>query len=129
MREIFVIPYPKTAAGKKAWNKQYGMNALYSGKHWSKRREDAEAWHMMTKAAMSKAQCRRKPFEKPVVITFLWNDRLDISNHAYMAKMIEDGMRGRIINDDSRRWVRGHCHYFHERDCIKVIVEEVNDDL
>ena len=26
MKESFIIRYPSTDAGKKAWNKQYGMN-------------------------------------------------------------------------------------------------------
>lgn len=128
MKEVFHIDYPKTEAGRKAWNKQYGMNAIYAGKHWSKRREDAKMWHMLTLSAMQKAQCRRTPFDKPVVITFLWNDRMDCSNHAYMAKLIEDGMKGRIIKDDSCRWVKGIEHYFHSAPYIKVIVQEVNNE-
>lgn len=128
MKEIIRIPYPKTAAGKKEWNKRFGMNAYYSGKHWSKRKEDADFWHTLTRAAMSKAQVRRRPFEKPVVITFLWNDRLDCTNHGVMAKMIEDALVGRLINDDSRRWVKGIEHYFHDEDYIKVIIREIEKE-
>lgn len=29
----FMIPYPPTKAGKTAWNKRYGLNAYYAGKH------------------------------------------------------------------------------------------------
>lgn len=125
MTESFKIYYPRSEAGRKAWNKEYGMNAVYAGKHWSKRREDAQTWHIMTRAAMNKAECRKKPFEKSVIITFLWNDRLDLSNHAYMAKLIEDGMKGRIITDDSKRFVRGIEHFFHDEPYIKVVVREV----
>lgn len=125
MKEIIRIPYPKSPSEKKRWNKEYGMNAYYAGKHWSKRKDDAQFWHAITRAAMSKAQVRRRPFEKPVVITFFWNDRLDCSNHAVMAKMIEDALVGRLINDDSRRWVKGIEHYWHDEDYIKVIVQEV----
>lgn len=128
MTEVFRIDYPKTESGKKAWNKVYGMNAIYAGKHWTKRRQDAQMWHLMTVGAMNRARCRKTPFDKPVVIRFLWNDRLDLSNHAYMAKLIEDGMTGRIIADDSRRYVRGIEHFFHDAPCIKVIVQEVGDD-
>jgi hypothetical protein len=125
VKEIIRIPYPKTAAGKKEWNKRFGMNAYYSGKHWSKRKEDADFWHTLTRAAMSKAQVRRRPFEKPVVITFLWNDKLDLDNHSIMSKMIIDALKGRLINDDTRKWVRGIEHYWHEDDYIKVILQEI----
>lgn len=125
MKEIIRIPYPKSPAEKKRWNKEYGMNAYYSGKHWSKRKEDADFWHTLTRAAMSKAQVRRRPFEKPVVITFLWNDKLDLDNHSIMSKMIIDALKGRLINDDTRKWVRGIEHYWHEEDYIKIILQEV----
>ncbi len=125
MTETFKIMYPTSATGKKAWNREYGLNSLYSGKHWSKRKRDADFWHLMTRDAMDYAQCRRKPFAKPVVITFLWNDRLDCSNHAYMAKMIEDAMTGRLIINDTRAHVKGIEHYFHDKDYIKVIVKEI----
>lgn len=128
MKEQFKIEYPKTDSGRKAWNKLYGTNAIYAGKHWSKRRQDAQMWHLLTINAMNAAQIRKRPFEKPVVISFLWNDRMDISNHAYMAKMIEDAMKGRLITDDSRRWVKGICHYFHSAPYIKIIVEEIEKD-
>jgi hypothetical protein len=128
MKEIIRIPYPKTAAGKKEWNKKYGMNAYYAGKHWSKRKEDADYWHQLTRAAMSKAQVRRRPFEKPVVITFLWNDKLDLDNHSIMSKMIIDALKGRLINDDTRRWVKGIAHYWSNEDYIKVIIQEIEPD-
>ena len=127
MKESFIIRYPSTDAGKKAWNKQYGMNAIYAGKHWSQRREDAKFWHALTLSAINAAHIRKRPFEKPAVITFLWNDRLDCTNHAYMAKLIEDGMKGKLINDDSRRWVKGVENYFHEKPYIRVTLTEVED--
>lgn len=118
------IPYPASPAMKKAWNKRFGMNAYYAGKHWSSRREDAEYWHILVAKEMGK-QKRRKPFEAPVVIRFLWNDRLDLSNHAVMAKMIEDALKGKVIIDDSRKYVKGISHAFHDEDYIAVIVEEI----
>ena len=127
MKEVFFIPYPKSPSGRKAWNKAYGFNKIYAGCHWSIRKQDAQYWHLLTASAMNAARCRRKPFEKPVMIRFFWNDRLDLSNHAYMAKLIEDAMKGRIITDDSRRWVQGIEHRFHEDDNIKVVVEEVKE--
>ena len=55
-----------------------------------------------------------------------WNDRLDIDNHAIMGKMIVDAMKGRVIEDDSRRWVKGVCHYFHDGDYISVEIREIS---
>lgn len=123
MKEVIRIPYPHTSAGKKQWNKLYGTNAYWAGKHHAVRAEDARYWHALTWAAMSRA--RKRPFEKPVVITFLWNDSLDLDNHSMMAKMIVDGMKGKLIRDDSRKWLKGIEHYWHEEDCIKVIIQEV----
>ena len=51
--EQFKIPYPKPASAKVAWNRRYGMNAYYSGKHWAQRKKDAEVWHWMTTARIS----------------------------------------------------------------------------
>lgn len=62
----------------------------------------------------------RRPFERPVILTFWFNDRLDCSNHAMYVKMIEDGMKGRLIKDDSKRYVKGIECYFHDEDYILV---------
>lgn len=125
MKETIRIDYPKTDAGKKQWNKLYSVNAYWAGKHHALRTEDARYWHALTWAAMNKAHVRRTPFEKPVVITFLWNDALDLDNHAMMGKMIVDALKHRLIREDSRKWVKGIEHYWHDEDCIKVIIREV----
>lgn len=74
---------------------------------------------------MNKQNVRGVPFSKPVVITMYFNDRLDCSNHAVMFKMIEDAMKGRLIVDDSRKWVKGNEIYFHDEEYIRVEVREV----
>lgn len=104
------------------------MNAYYSGKHWARRQEDAEFWHLLTIGALNRQEVRRKPFDKPVIITLFWNDRLDIDNHAVMGKMIVDALKGRLINDDNRKWLKGVCHYFHTEDYILVTVKEVSHE-
>lgn len=125
MTESFIIPYPKSDAGKKQWNQEYGFNKYWSGKNKYARSKDAQYWHRMVKSEMEQQNVRKTPFTNAVVITFYWNDRLDCSNHAAMAKMIEDAICGRIIKDDSRRYVRGIEHYFHDEDYIRVVVREV----
>ena len=124
-REQFIIPYPNTPAGKSHWNKRYGLNAYYSGKPWQLRRQDAEFWHNLTRACMHNQGIRKRPFEKPVKITMWFNDRLDCSNHAMYFKFIEDGMVGRLIQGDSRRYVKACEMAFHDCDHILVEVKEV----
>lgn len=114
----FVIPYPKR---KSAWCKKYGLNAYYSGKHWTERKKDAEFWHWQTIAAAK--GCRL--CQKPVRISFGFNDRMDIDNHAAIAKMIIDGLKGRVITDDSRRYVKAVEMHFHNEDYIEVVIEDV----
>lgn len=123
--ESFRIYYPKSKAEQKRWSKEYGVNAYYAGKHWAIRKRDAEYWHLLAISAMNRQEIRIRPFEKPVEISFLWNDRLDIDNHAVMGKMIVDAMKGRLINDDNRRWVKGIYHGFHDEDYILIQIREV----
>lgn len=124
--EKFHIPYPHSKAGQKQWSKEYGMNAYYAGKHWSRRKRDAEFWHRLTRSCMDEQNVRRVPFKRPVVVIFHWNDRLDIDNHAVMGKMIVDALKGRVIEDDSRKWVKGVCHYFHDENYIGVEIREIS---
>jgi hypothetical protein len=119
----FTIPYPSTKAGKTDWNRRYGLNPYYSGKHWSERKKDAEYWHYLVRSELRKLE-KRSMLRSPVVITFYYNDNLDLSNHAAMAKMIEDALKGVIIEDDSRKHVKGIEHYFHGEDFIRVVIKE-----
>lgn len=129
MYEVLKIDYPNTPAGKKQWMKQFGANAYYAGKFWAQRKKDADYWHAMVRACMDRQGLRKRPFERPVVITMYFNDRLDCSNHSVMFKMIEDGMKGRLIHDDSRKWVKGNEIYFHDEDYIKVVVREIEEGV
>ena len=124
MVEKFIIPYPKTQAGKKAWAKNYGLNKYWAGVHWAIRKRDADFWHALVSSEMNNQSVRKFPFQNAVIITFYWNDRLAIDNRAAMGKLILDAMKGRVIKDDSRRWVKGVEHYFHDENFIRVIVRE-----
>lgn len=124
-KERFTIDYPKSKAEQKRWNRQYGLNAIYAGKHWSKRNEDKEFWHNMTWAAMHRAKVPKKLFDKSVAVTMHWNDGLDIDNHAYMGKMIVDSMTGWLFQNDNRQYVKSVKHEFHDKDYILVEVSEV----
>jgi len=114
----FTIPYGCDFTLK------YGMNALYAGIHWTKRSQNAKYWHELVYASLKRAKVPQKVFTKPVQITFVWNTRMDIDNHAYMGKMIMDGLKGYLIADDSRKYVKAVIHQFGITDDIQVIVEE-----
>lgn len=120
----FTIPYPPTKKGKSIFCKRFGLNAYYAGKHWSARKRDAEELHWMTRSAMRRAGIRERILRNPVEITFRWDDRLDIDNHAVLGKAIVDGMKGYILQDDNRRYVRRVCHEFWDGGEIQVEVRE-----
>lgn len=121
----FEIEYPPTKKGQSVWNKRFGLNAYYAGKHWNERKRDAEELHMIARAAMRRAGIKQKIIENPVKLTFLFDDGLDCSNHAIIVKAVEDAMKGWIIKDDSRKYVKSITMMFHEENCIRVIVEEI----
>lgn len=102
----FTIPYPPTKKGKSAFCKRFGLNAYYAGKHWSQRKEDARQLHMLTDLSLRRAHIRRQMVEGPVKIRFLWDDGLDLDNHGALGKAFVDGMKGYILPDDNRRWVK-----------------------
>jgi Holliday junction resolvase RusA-like endonuclease len=92
---------------------EWGMNKVYAGKHWNERKEQASVIHLMVRAAIRKQVRPVQKFQKPVTVTILYNSRLDIDNHGYLAKMIIDGMKGLLIEDDNRKFVDCLVQGFH----------------
>lgn len=123
----FNIPYPDTSAGRTAWNKAYGLNAYWAGKHWAKRKADADFWHTLTWQAIQGLPKMTIDDDYPVIISMYFNDRLDAINHAAIFKMIEDALKGELIIDDSRRFVAGSEIYYHSDDCIRVQIKNVKN--
>jgi hypothetical protein len=121
----FTIPYPKTKSGMKEFCRQYGLNAIYSGKFWRRRKENSEYWHEIVKLQLMQQRISRRMFQSPVCITFYWNDNMDCSNHAYIAKMIEDALKGYLLQDDSRQYVKEIRHKFYDKPFITVELEEL----
>ena len=93
---------------------KYGLNAIYAGKHWTKRRQDSEYWHYHVRNELRKQGIKKHIFDKPVRIVFSWDDRLDIDNHAYMGKLIADSFKGYFIEDDSRKYYEEVVHRFYK---------------
>lgn len=116
------IQYPPTKAGKAAWNRRYGLNAYYAGKHYQQRKRDAKDLHMLTWAALRRAGIKKHPISIPVEIRFYWDDGLDIDNHAVVGKAVVDALKGWVLQDDSPRWVRKVSHEFWGRGKIGVEV-------
>lgn len=123
----FTIDYPDTAKGRKHWAREYGLNAMYFNKYKDKRKRDAQFWHQTVHKALECANIHRHVMTNKAIITFYWNDRLDIDNHAYMGKMIVDSLKGWLIVDDDRRHVATVIHSFHDDKCIKVRVEGIDE--
>lgn len=118
----FIIPYPKE---KSKFCKQYGLNSIYAGKHWTKRKADKDYWRLLVKSELTKQKINKNIFKNPVIITFYWRDGLDIDNHAYMTKLIIDSLKGHLLVDDDKRYVIGIIHKFHTDNNILVEIEEI----
>ena len=107
-------------------NSKWGMNSIYAGKHWSERKKQAQEVHLLVRAAIRKQNRSVRIFREPVSVSIWYNSRLDIDNHGYLAKLIIDGMKGVLIQDDDRRYVRELHQQFHEKD-KRLIFVEVNE--
>lgn len=105
---------------------EWSMNSIYSGSHWSKRKRKADQIHRAVYAALQQSGIPRKPLPCPVRVHILYNSRLDVDNHGYLAKLIVDGLKGWVIQDDSRRYVKELVQGFHDGkpDLIFVTVEK-----
>ena len=116
MLEI-ILPIKVTA-------KDYGFNEVYEGKHWGKRNADAARIHEKVWAELLAQKIPRKPMKGPVVLEFYYNSRLDCSNHGYITKLIEDGLKGWVIEGDDRKHVKGIYQGFWQGEGVKVRVRE-----
>lgn len=119
---VFEIDYPPTKEGKTAWNKRFGLNAYYAGKHYQQRKRDAQELHALTISAMKRARVRRQMVHGPVEVRFYWDDGLDCDNHAVIGKAVVDSMKGYILPDDNRRWFKKVSHEFWDGGKIRVEV-------
>lgn len=119
---VFEIDYPPTKKGKTTWNKRFGLNAYYAGKHYQQRKRDAQELHALTISAMKRARVRRQMVHGPVEVRFYWDDGLDCDNHAVVGKAVVDAMKSYILPDDNRRWFKKVSHEFWDGGKIRVEV-------
>lgn len=112
----FVIDFKVTS--------EYGMNKLYSGVHWTVRKRQADYIHSLVQTILYMNKVPRKPFKRPVKVSISYNSRLDIDNHSYLSKLIIDGLKGYLIEDDTRKYLINLEQKFWSGQGILVEVEE-----
>lgn len=125
----FTMPYPANQKARSVFCKRYGLNGIYAGKHWSQRKADADEWHEVVRYELHRQHIPNQMFHGPVEITFLWDDRLDIDNHALMGKLTVDALKGYLLQNDSRKYYRRVVHDFWDGGCIKVQVREIQEKV
>lgn len=83
-----------------SWNK------MYTGQHWSKRKEEVDRVHLAVRVALDPDW---PMFDRPVHITvtvYFKNKRVQLDASNIPAKLYEDGLIGWLIVDDSPQYVR-----------------------
>lgn len=103
--------------------KRDSLNAIYAGIHWCERRQNAINWHLAMRAAIKRDA---KMHVKPVEISFKFPELLDLDNFGQIQKMLIDGLKGRIIRDDTPEYVRKIIMEFHDAPTICVQVREMH---
>jgi len=109
----------------KVTGKKYGSNTYYAGVHWTKRKKVADEVHQIVKISLMQCKIKRKVFKKPVEIRLKFNSRLDIDNHGFLTKMIIDGMKDHLIEDDSRKFVKKVTQEFYDGEGVAIEVVEI----
>lgn len=124
----FTIQYPVGKKAKSNFCRRFWLNAYYAGKPWQVRKRDANELHLMTISAMRREKIPKKLFERPVEVKFYWDDGLDVDNHAIIGKCVVDTMKGYILHDDRRKWLKGVSHEMWDGGCIRVEVLELDGE-
>lgn len=115
MKSIFKIPLEIDS-------KKWSLNKIYAGVHWSVRAKDKEYIIQLVRSVTG----IRKPFEKPVLIKMAFNSGLDVSNHGYLFKLIEDSLvKCGVIQNDSYKYVK--CNIMTLQKAFKGVIVEVEE--
>ena len=102
----------------------YSLNSIYSGRHWSRRASIAKEIHSLIRLEI-KARGLKRDIEKPCELWLYYNSKLDCSNHGFLTKCIEDGMKGLLIKDDTRKYIKGIYQGFWNGEGVKVKIKEI----
>ncbi len=80
------------------------LNKIYAGIHWSARKRDKDYIRLLTRSCLSLPV---KTFDKPVRLIVEYNSKLDVSNHGYILKMIEDALvSNKVLVNDTKKYVK-----------------------
>ena len=104
---------------------EYSLNQIYQGMHWTKRKRQADFFHNFVRSEIQKQKVKVKMFKKPVEINLYFNDRLDIDNHGYIAKLIIDSLKGLFIVDDTKKYIKKLTQEFYNEQGILVVIKEI----
>lgn len=105
------------------------LNSVYSSKHWSARKRQAEQIHNIVKMELLIRRIPKNLFKKPLRIDFYWNSLLDLDNHGYVAKLIIDGLKGYLIKDDSKKYIIEIHHAYWLFEGVKIRIFESEERL
>lgn len=106
-------------------DKNFSLNKIYANCHWSVRKRDADYIHSLVKYSLIKNNIKPELFENPVELFFYFNTKLDISNTAYLAKLIEDALKGILIKDDSKKYVNAiHLEFLENQSGAIIVIKE-----
>mgnify|MGYP005787302739 CR=1 FL=1 len=108
---------------------EWGLNKLYAGVHWSKRKHQAEQIHGLVQTTLRQKRIPRKMFSKPVSVRISYNSRLDIDNHGCLSKLIIDGLKGYLIEDDRRKYIRALHQCFWSGEGVLVEIFEKGEEM
>lgn len=104
---------------------EWGLNRIYAGMHWAERKRQAEYMHALVRSELNRQGIKPGIIEEPVELWLWYNSRLDCTNHGYLTKLIEDALKGYLLKDDSRKYVKGVYQGFWGGEGIKVEVKEI----
>ena len=115
MKQRFEIPLKITS-------KDWGLNKIYSGVHWNIRSKDKDYIATLVRSIIG----MKKPFKNPVSIKMAFNSGLDVSNHGYIFKLIEDALvKCGVIQNDSYKYVQ--CNIMTIQKSFKGVIVEVEE--
>lgn len=103
------------------------LNSLYSGNHWTKRKNQSEQIHKLVKLFLTSQKIPRYIFDKPISISFYWNSKLDLDNHGYITKLIIDGLKGYFLKDDTKKYISSISHNYWIGKGVKVVLTEQSE--
>jgi len=91
--------------GERPWS----WNLMYGGKHWSKRKEEADRVHELIWATLNSDACEKpkKVMDRvaDIFVTAYFKNRPQDSDNI-CSKLYIDGLIGSVIQDDTREFVR-----------------------